>query len=268
MKLATYHCHTTFCDGKSTPEETVQAAIALGFSELGISAHSPIPGSDFTMKQHRINEYVKELHRLKEKYRDRIKLYLGIESDIVSETDLTLYDYVIGAAHLVRPQGKMIDVDHTAEITRSAITDYYGGDPYAYCEAYYAEVERVYEKTKCDIIAHFDLVTKFIERDPIFSTEHPRYIAARDKALEVLLATPAVFEVNTGAISRGYRTSPYPESAVLKRIAEAGKKVLINSDAHHADNLDHSIDAAAKMLDAMGVGYYTSLEQVLAITRA
>ena len=34
------------------------------------------------------------------------------------------------------------------------------------------------EVTKCDIIGHFDLITKFIEQDPCFDVRHPRYVKA------------------------------------------------------------------------------------------
>ena len=34
-----YHMHTTFCDGKNTPEEMVQEALARGFTTIGFSSH-------------------------------------------------------------------------------------------------------------------------------------------------------------------------------------------------------------------------------------
>ena len=34
MPYATYHNHTTFCDGQSTAEEMTQAAVAAGCSQL------------------------------------------------------------------------------------------------------------------------------------------------------------------------------------------------------------------------------------------
>ena len=41
------HCHTTFDDGASTPEEMVCAAMEHGLSSLGISAHAPMDGEDW-----------------------------------------------------------------------------------------------------------------------------------------------------------------------------------------------------------------------------
>ena len=35
------HTHCTFCDGKNTIEEMIQAAIAAGLDSIGFSSHSP-----------------------------------------------------------------------------------------------------------------------------------------------------------------------------------------------------------------------------------
>ena len=52
MILEDFHIHTTFCDGASTPEEMVQAAIALGLKRLGFSGHAPYADDhgDFAIK--------------------------------------------------------------------------------------------------------------------------------------------------------------------------------------------------------------------------
>ena len=41
--LADFHVHTAFCDGRDTPEEMVRAAIDLGMSHIGFSAHTYVP---------------------------------------------------------------------------------------------------------------------------------------------------------------------------------------------------------------------------------
>ena len=40
------HMHTTFSDGENTPEEMIQAAIALGLDAVGMSEHSHLEGDD------------------------------------------------------------------------------------------------------------------------------------------------------------------------------------------------------------------------------
>ncbi len=267
MKLSTYHSHSTFSDGKNTAEEMILAAIERGCPEIGFSEHSPIENSKWSMSSKNVDRYTDTLKQLREKYKDKIKVYIGIEQDFRSVNSTDEYDFIIGSVHSVETPAGEIEVDGSAEVVRAAVMKYFDGDPYAYCEAYYSRVSEIYERTKCDIIGHFDLITKFIEIDPLFFEEHPRYMKARDSALEKLLKAPALFEVNTGAISRGYRHSPYPRPDVIKRIAAVGKKLVVTSDSHKAETVDFAIDDTARVLDFLGAPYVTSLREVLEYTR-
>ena len=267
MILGTYHCHTEFCDGKSTAEEMVLAAIAAGAEEIGITPHSPVSAENWCIAREKIKKYLAEADRLKKKYSDKIRVYAGIEYDALSRVNRDDYDFIIGSSHSVVPDGNRFWVDLSASEVRENVNKYYHSDPYSYVEEYFDRVSNVYEITKCDIIAHFDLVTKFLEVDPLFDTEHPRYVAARDKALDKLLQSPAIFEVNTGAISRGYRTTPYPEDTVLRRIAESGKPVVINSDSHSKETVLFGIREEMERLDSMGIKYVKTMEELLSFTR-
>ena len=40
---ADLHTHTSFCDGKNSPEEMVRSAVEKGFDVLGFSGHSYTP---------------------------------------------------------------------------------------------------------------------------------------------------------------------------------------------------------------------------------
>ena len=265
---STYHAHSTFSDGKSTPEEMILAAIEAGCLEFGLSDHSYIEVYPWAVGIEKIPEYLDTLTALSDKYKDKIRIYKGIELDLRSNLPTDGFDYIIGSVHLVETEGGLRDVDASAEYSRETVEKYFGGDAYAYCEAYYSEVAQVIEKTRCDIIGHFDLVTKFIERDPtLFSIEHPRYIAARNKALDALLSTPAVFEINTGAMSRGYRTSPYPEPSILREIVKRGGKLVLNSDSHHASTVTHAFAETKASLDLLGIELLPTMSDILAVSR-
>ena len=238
MIPSNYHTHTHFCDGKNSPEEMVQQAIKLGCPELGFSGHSWLPfGEGYCMSLENTEKYKAEIHRLQEKYAGKIKILLGIEQDYFSEISTGDYDYVIGSVHSVEKNGQYLDVDNTRQIFIDDVQKHYGGDFYSYCEDYYALVAGVHRKTGCQIVGHFDLVTKFNENNDLFDTHHPRYQAAANKALDALMDAPVILEVNTGAISRGYRTQPYPAADLLSRWLKAGKKVQFSSDCHNADHL-------------------------------
>ena len=249
------HTHTRFCDGKDSAEEVVLAAIAAGMETIGFSGHSGLPFStSWTMKQEKTKEYQKEILRLKEVYGDRIHILLGIEQDILTGIPDYPYDYVIGSVHCVEVDGEHFMIDESAEVLANAAKKYYGGDFYKLCKAYYEVVAQVVDKTRCDIVGHFDLVTKFNEGGRQFDENDPRYLRAALDALDALLEKDVVFEINTGAISRGYRRTPYPAPMLLRRIAEKGGRVTITADAHAKENLQYAFADAVQLARASGLG--------------
>ncbi len=267
MTLSTYHSHTTFCDGVNTAEEMVNSAIKLGCREIGFSSHGYSAGDEewCIPSMQKLEDYKNEILRLKEKYKDKIKIYLGVEYDYYCDFPTRDFDYVIGAVHTVVKDGARLAVDGgTVEEQKAQLEKYYGGDFLAYAKDYYALVADLYRKTKCDIIAHFDLISKYCEQGDFFTVNDPQYIEIASKACDKLLTTPVTFELNTGAMHRGYRTEPYPADFIINKIKNAGKKILINSDSHSVDTVTFWYDGAKEKLDSLGCSYYTSLEEVLA----
>lgn len=250
MMRGNLHTHSTYCDGKSTLPETVRAAIEKGFSYIGFSGHENIYfDSRYCMSVEGQKKYYEEVNSLKEKYRNDIKILCGIETDIAAKhSDLGKFDYTIASTHYIKAGDGFCDVDESAEKQKECIDLYYGGDPYAYAEEYYKNVS----KLQGDIIGHFDLLTKFDRNNDIFNPREERYKKAALSALSELIEKKAVFEVNTGAMSRGYKDAPYPDIWILKEIKKRGGKVVLTSDCHDAKNLDYGYDIAEKILYDLG----------------
>ena len=80
IMLSNFHTHTSFCDGENTPEEVVLSAIEKGFSSIGFSSHGY---TEFDLRYclKDTKGYITEINRLKEKYRNKIEIYLGVEED-------------------------------------------------------------------------------------------------------------------------------------------------------------------------------------------
>ena len=55
------------------------------------------------------------------------------------------------------------------------------------------------------------------------------------------------FEINTGAMSRGYRTAPYPNPILLRELHAMGGRIMINSDSHSAGTIAYAFDQAEKI---------------------
>ena len=243
------HTHTTFCDGANSAEEMVRAAIDLGCEGIGFSGHSYIPGETcWTMTEQGTEDYIKEILRVREKYKNSIEVLLGMEYDILSNIDTSVFDYVIGSVHFVTGKKRSIPVDLYKDELSRAIDENFSGDVYAFCEDYYNNLSGVYEKTKCDIVGHFDLVMKFNENGELFDVNNSRYKDMAFACLEKLAGKDLIFEINTGAISRGYRSLPYPYDFILKRMAEIGAKITLTTDCHSARDIlcfyDESIEYA------------------------
>ncbi len=245
MIEADFHTHTTYSDGKNTPEEMILAAIAAGIKTLGITDHSYTDFDDgFCMKCEDIDAYFAEVNALKEKYKDKIKVFCGIEQDLYSGRPIKNYDYVIGSCHYVdSPKGRY-SVDHKLDVTKEAIETGFSGDSMAFAEAYFDNVSKLWDVTGCNIVGHFDILQKFHEREALIDRENPRYIKAWTRAADVLLSHGVTFEINTGAMARGYRTSPYPDSEIYTYLREHGAKFVYSSDSHSIKTLgvDWGID--------------------------
>lgn len=236
--LYNFHTHTTYCDGKSTAEETVQKAIELGLSKLGFSGHSYTEFDlEPCMSQEGTEQYKKEIADLKEKYKDQIEILLGIEYDYQSTESMDGYDYILGSVHYLFKDGEYLCIDYSRQAQIDAVNKYYGGDYYAYIEDYYNAVADLYNKLKCDVIGHFDLITKYNSDGSLFDVNHPRYIAAWKKAADAIIKTPAVVEINTGGIARGHVKHPYPSYEIIDYFKSHGKKLIFSSDCHNKDFL-------------------------------
>lgn len=264
MIVSTYHTHSTYSDGKNTLEEMVLAAIECGMPELGFSDHAPmIVESTWGMKEERVQSYINDVLALKEKYKDKIKIYLGIEQDYFSTKADNAYEYILGSVHYVYKNGEYLPVDESAATMKAFVDKHYNGDVYSYCEDYFELVGNIYEKTRCHIIGHFDLVTKFNEQWNAIDINNERYVRAYTKAIEKLLKSPAIFEINTGAISRGYRTGAYPDANMIDLIAKSGKPFVICSDTHNVGSIATNLENERELLEKKGYKYAKSLSEIL-----
>ena len=251
------HTHSIFCDGKDTPEELIEKALELGFDSLGFSRHSYTPYSDYLRKTPEEadavrREYIRRVNDLKKKYADEIKIYLGYEFDLYSTEPLDEFDYVIGSLHYPIYRGEYISMDRDADSVAKIIRENIGGDGLLYAKNFYENAARMPEIYNFDIVGHFDLITKHTEKIKLFDDECREYRSYALEALHAVGEKIKIFEVNTGAIARGYRTTPYPAPFILKEIKNIGCDVIISSDCHDRRYLDCYFDEATEYIRSCG----------------
>lgn len=249
MKKENFHTHTLYCDGKNTPEEMIISAIDKNFTALGFSGHSLIRNfdCDWCMSEENTEKYINELKLLKNKYKDSIDIYCGTELDYYSTDVPGDYDFSIGSVHYIEKEGEYLSVDCSLKEQQKAADRYYGGSLIDYAVDYFRITGDVLAHTDADIVGHFDLVSKFNENDIAFDTSDKKYIKAWQDAVDRLIPFNKPFEINTGAISRGYRKTPYPALDIAEYINGNGGFFILTSDCHNKDYLDCFFEDALKL---------------------
>lgn len=249
-----YHTHTVFCDGENTPEEMIQAAIERGLAAIGFSGHSyTFFDESYCMTPAKTAAFRTEILRLKEAYSGRIRVLLGLEQDYEASLPEEPYDYLIGSVHYVKAGGAYIPVDDGEHLVLAGTKAYFDDDIYAFIEAYYAAVARVKTRTNCDIVGHFDLITKDNGDGHEFDKTHPRYVNAWRKAANRLLDEDAVFEINTAPLYRGFRKEPYPSLAILSYLGKRHARVVLSSDSHRTASLAFGFAEWREKAKALGL---------------
>lgn len=251
MRYCNMHSHTDFSDGLDSVEANIKSAIEKNMVTLGISDHCyTYFDTSYCVQADRLAEYKSEVRRLKKLYEDKIEVYLGIELDGFARLpDRADYEYIIGDIHYVEtPDGyRAVDLDKNEFIEIS--NKYFGGDTVAMAQSYY----RSYAERVCpmrpEILGHIDLITKY----SLVDQSDPRYIKAAKEALCAALEVTPIIEVNSGAISRGYRQDPYPAVFLLDEIKQRGGRILLSADSHAAKDVTCWFDNAKELLLSRGI---------------
>jgi len=246
MLYSTPHAHTTYGDGKSTPREMVEEAIAKGFVSFGFSEHAE--DARFGLMKAGEHEYLEETRALQAEYADRIRIWVGMERDSVSWAKREKYDYVLGSVHYVPWGDGLVGVDGSSDKIVQAIKEEYHGEPLEYARAYFRRLADYVCEYRPEIIGHFDLWRKWNGKLGLIDTGCREYRNMACEALERMSDSGALLEVNTGAIARGYMDDPYPEVFELEYWRGKGGKAIVGSDCHLAVNLDCGYDKARQRL--------------------
>lgn len=244
------HTHSTFCDGKNAPEEIVKAAINKGFASIGFSGHG-YTDFDLCYCVKDVEGYQNEVKRLKEKYRGEIDIYLGIEEDAFCHAKREDYDYIIGSSHYYVVDGTYYPIDSSPAHFKKCL-EVFNYDVERMAEDYFSKFCNYINKRKPDIVGHFDLITKFDEMGDSIFLKNERYNRIVEKYMETVADSGCLFEVNTGAISRGYRSAPYPAENLLHILKKHNAPLILSSDSHAIDTLDFGFGEAKKILRDVG----------------
>ncbi len=245
-----FHTHTTFCDGKDTPTAVAQEAYEKGLDVLGFSAHS-FTKHDTSWCLHDEQAYRQEVNSLKKAYQGKMDIYLGEELDFYGIRQLKTA-YTIGSVHFLLVDGVYLPVDESAKRIEADTKTHFSGDFSAYATAYFDSVGSMVKKFSPDIVGHVDLLSKFAESDGLFANP-TTYLAVAKQTLMYILPFCRSLEINTGAMARGLRTTPYPAQELLAFWHSIGGKVTLTADVHDKNFLLYGDDFARRF--CLEIGY-------------
>ena len=197
-------------------------------------------------------DYKAEIRSLKEKYSGVIDIFCGIEMEMFSDVPTDGLDYTIGSVHYLELEGKPCGFDRSLQDVQDYLATHFDGNGLAFAEKYFETLSQMPERHSVDIIGHFDILTKNNEMGGFIPVNNPQYLKMGIEAIHNLKGKIPLFEVNTGAIARGYRTTPYPQTEFLRELKNCGFGAVITSDCHNKDHLDCYYKEARELLLSAG----------------
>ncbi len=254
MRATDYHVHTARCGhaGGATRDYVLQA-ISRGLDEIAITDHVPLwflPGDDpepgLAMSRAELPGYVEEVLALREEFRGRIDVLLGIEADYAEGHEEGLrallapypWDVVLGSVHYVA--GGWIDAPGAAARHERE------GSANLWNE-YYRLVAKAAGSGIYDVMTHLDLPKKFGHRRPA------ECVAAEEAAVGSIRAAGVAVEVSSAGLRKPVGEE-YPGPALLSKLVVAGVPLVFSSDGHAPAEVAWGLEqvvAAAKAAGAI-----------------
>jgi histidinol-phosphatase (PHP family) len=224
------HNHTILCNhAKDSIDEYIQKAIKKGIKIYGFSDHAPMNFDEkYRMSFDEMDIYEKWIDKVKEKYKNKIKILKGYEVDFVPEVDKRILerkvDYLIGSVHFLNNWG-FDNPEFLSEWKKRDVDDVY--------KEYFNLVEKMVTSKMFDIVGHLDLIKVFGHRP---KKNDIKLIA--NKAIEAIADIKMVVEINTAGIRKKVNEF-YPSIELLEIIKKSGIDITFGSDAHSKLSLIH-----------------------------
>jgi len=95
------HMHTTASDGRCSITEMAEAAIACGYKYIAITEHSKVLAMTGGLDEKRALEHIQNIREVDRRMEGRIRIFTGIEVDILADGSLDMDDEVLAQMDVV-----------------------------------------------------------------------------------------------------------------------------------------------------------------------
>jgi DNA polymerase (family 10) len=196
------HMHTTATDGRNSIREMAEAALACGYSYIAITDHSKNLAMTNGLDEKRALEQVERIREVDRQMEGRIRVFTGIEVDILADGALDLDDEVLARMDVV-----IASVHTRFEQSREEMT---------------GRVLRAIENPYVRILGH-PTGRLLLRREPF--------------ALDMGVVLRRAAELGVAAEHNAAPERLDLNDRDLRLAKELGCKIVINSDSHDARNL-------------------------------
>jgi histidinol-phosphatase (PHP family) len=262
------HTHTTYCDGKSSPLEIVNKAIALNWKFIGFSAHAPLPfPCEWCLPVEKVSTYCKTIKDLQVAFKPQIQIHHGFEIDYLAHwgypclknVELNDADYFICSIHYLPSKEKSTstgeyryyEIDGTYAQFMLALKEYnYSLKKLlsAFLHSTEGLMSTPLPNNKPKIIGHIDKIV-------LHAIELPEFEELKDwfymELLQLSISNRGNFdfiEINTRAMYHKGLSNPYPHVQLIELLQANLIPLMFNSDAHHRNELDAGIDDCIQLI--------------------
>lgn len=242
-----YHTHTTGSDGKLKPEDLVKLAIKKKFKILAITDHYHFPpkfrdwGNDYYSKEHYL-----ELKRLKIKYKNKIKILVGVEFDwikdykkwIKQEAVRKKYDLRLVSLHFIKIGNEYIPIDWKEEAFQKMIKDV--GGIRKLVKIYYSGLRDGINTGCFDVVGHLDIIKIWNKNKKYFSGGEKWYLKEIEKTLKLIKKKRMKIDLNTSGLRKPC-AEQYPSFEILKEAKRMKIPIIVGTDAHKLEELESGL---------------------------
>lgn len=250
--LKNYHSHTARCGHAwGTDDEFVQAAIDAGYGVLGFSEHTPWPFLDGyqeidsrqRIRLEELDNYIGDMQRLKEKYKNQIQIRIGLECEYFPQ----YFDWL----KTVKPQFDYLLLGVHCGASDEHLSHYYARS---------TEPGQVEEYLRCTLAGMESGLFAYLAHPDLCLANYPAYDAVAEHMVHSICRKAKELdmplEYNLYGIDKQRRGRHkglcYPCKLFWEAAADHGCKAIIGVDAHRPEHFQRQ-----RFLDARD--YLTAL---------
>ena len=214
-----------------------------------------------------LQSYLDEISSLKEKYKNKIHLYTGLEIDYLTANhnhSIDLFknlnlDYRIGSVHLIENLNKeLIDIDVNSELFIEFMKIHFNNNIKVVVKSYYDKIMTMISLVGIDFIGHPDKISMNASAFQSNICSENWYKNIINDYFHFIAEKNMMVEVNTKAYSS--KNLFFPNKENFKLIKQLAIPVIVNSDSHFLEKINDGRSEALILLKQNGINTVMELD--------